>query len=275
MKKTMFGLMFGASIAAIATPAVGQTRPGFEAGLEAFSTGYKEFDEGDLFIQQDGHMVGIRLGYVQPIAGGLFVRGILSGAAGSVDYDPLDEPIVEDIDQSQGQVELHLGYDFMLGGGASLTPFAGYGARLYEDESGGRETESGRIGFDRELTYNYIPVGLAASVPVGGRKRINLSGQYNILVGGEVTNFFSRIDPEVPDIALEFNGGHGLEASAMLSLPVGRRNAVNIGPFIRTWDLDASDSFTIVNPDDPTEAIVLTEPENRTTEVGVRVSFSF
>ena len=36
MKKTLFGLMFGAAIAATATPAVGQTRPGFEAGLEAF-----------------------------------------------------------------------------------------------------------------------------------------------------------------------------------------------------------------------------------------------
>jgi hypothetical protein len=274
MKKIVSMLAAGACAAGIATPALGQTRPGFEAGLEAFQIGYKEFDEGDLFIREEGHMLGIHLSYVQPIAGGLFGRVILSGAAGSVDYDPLDEPVIEDIDQSQGRVELHLGYDFMLGGGASVTPFIGYGARLFEDESGGCETESGRLGFDREITYNYIPVGLAASIPVGGRKRLNLSGQYNHLVGGDVNNFFSRIEPDVPDVALEFNGGHGLEASAMLSLPVGRRNAVNIGPFIRTWtwtlrqlhDRQPGRSHRSDRPD---------EPENRTTEVGVRVSFSF
>jgi len=74
MKTTMFGLMLGASIAAVANPALGQTRPGFEAGLEAFQIGYKEFDEGDLFIQEKGHMLGIHLSYVQPIAKGLFGR---------------------------------------------------------------------------------------------------------------------------------------------------------------------------------------------------------
>ena len=275
MKKIVLAAAATACAASTAAPALAQTRPGFEAGLEAFQIGYKEFDEGDLFIREDGRMIGIRLGYVQPIAGGLFGRIILSGAAGSTDYDPLDEPIIEDIDQSQGRVELHLGYDFMLGGGASITAFAGYGARLFEDESGGRQTESGLLGFDRKITYRYIPVGLAASIPLGGRKRLNLSGQYNHLVGGNVDNLFSRIEPEAPDVKLDFNGGHGLEASAMLSLPVGRRHAINVGPFIRHWNLEASDTFTLVNPDDPSEALVLQEPENRTTELGVRMSFSF
>jgi hypothetical protein len=275
MAKLSLGVALGLCAAGIATPAQGQTRPGFEAGLEAFQIGYKEFDEGELFIREDGQMLGIHLSYVQPIAGGLFGRVRLSGAAGSVDYDPLDEPVIEDIDQSSGRVELHLGYDFMLKGGTSITPFAGYGARLFEDESGGRETESGRLGFDREITYRYVPVGLAASIPVGGRKRLNLSAQYNHVIGGEVNNLFSRIDPDLPDVELDFNGGHGLEASAMLSLPVGRRHAINVGPFIRRWDLNQSDSFTIVNPDDPTEVITVFEPENRTTEIGVRLGFSF
>jgi hypothetical protein len=275
MNKIFLALAASACTAATVSPALGQTRPGFDVGLEAFQYGYKEFHEGELFIREEGQMLGIRLSYVQLIAGGLFGRAIVSGAAGSVDYDPLDEPVVEDIDQSSGRLELHLGYDFMLGGGASITPFAGFGARLLEDESGGRETEGGRLGFDRKVTYRYIPVGLAASIPVGGRKRLNLSGQYNHLVGGNVNNLFSRIDPDAPDVKLDFNEGHGLEASAMLSLPVGRRHAINFGPFVRQWQLDPSETFTVVNPDDPSEAIVLQEPENRTTEAGVRVSFSF
>lgn len=275
MTKRSMCVMLGICAAGLATPALGQTRPGFEAGLEVFDLGYKEVDGGALFIRQDGRMTGINLSYVQPIARGLFGRVLISGAAGAVDYDPLDEPVIQDIDQSSGRVELHLGYDFMLAGGASITPFAGFGARLYEDESGGRETESGLLGYDREVTYRYIPVGLATSIPVGGRKRLNLSGQYNHLIGGEVNNLFSRIDPEAPDVELEFNGGFGLEASAMLSLPVGRRHAINVGPFIRRWQLNESESLTLVNPDDPEEGILLVEPENRTTEIGVRLSFSF
>jgi hypothetical protein len=31
----------------------------------------------------------------------------------------------------------------------------------------------------------------------------------------------------------------------------------------------------IANPDDPTESIELFEPKNRTTEIGVRISFAF
>jgi hypothetical protein len=275
MTRLSLSVALAVCAAGIATPALGQTRPGFEAGLEVLQIGYKEFDEGDLFIRQDGRMLGINLSYVQPIAGGLFGRVLVSGAAGSVDYDPLDEPVVENIEQSSGRVELHLGYDFMLTGGTSITPFAGYGARLYEDESGGRQTEGGLLGYDREITYRYIPIGLASSIPVGGRKRLNLSAQYNLLVGGEVNNLFSRVDPEAPDVALDFNGGHGLEASAMLSLPVGRRHAINVGPFIRRWELDDSDSLTLVDPEDPDEGITLLEPANRTTEIGLRMSFSF
>lgn len=275
MKKIISASVLGIAVAMAATPAGAQTRPGFEVGLEAFQTGYKEFYEGALFIREDGRMIGLRLSYTQPIVKGLFVRGILSGAAGSADYDPLDEPVVEGIDQSSGRLELHLGYYFMLKGGASLTPFVGYGYRLHEDHGAGHETAAGLLGYDREIKYHYLPVGIASSIPVGGRKRINLSAQYNRLIGGEVTNRFSDLQADVPDVTLGFNGGHGIEASAMLSLPVGRRHAVNAGPFIRMWDLEESDSFTVVNPDDPTEAIILTEPENRTTELGIRVSFSF
>jgi hypothetical protein len=116
MKRLVLGLALGSCTACFSTPALGQTRPGFEVGLEVFQIGYKEFDEGDLFIRQDGRLVGLNFSYVQPITGSLFGRATISGAAGSVDYDPLDEPVVEDVKQSQGRFEIHLGYDFELKG---------------------------------------------------------------------------------------------------------------------------------------------------------------
>ncbi len=273
MKKAMLGAVLVATAAA--SPAAAQTRPGLEIGLEVSRTGYKEFDGDDLFIRQRGHMVGLHLGFVQPIASGLFVRAWLSGAAGAFDYDPLDEPVLEDIEQSSGRFELHVGHDFRLPGGATVTPFAGIGVRLQEDHGSGRQTNSGLLSFDRETRYTYIPAGVAATVPVGTRSRVIVSAQYNHLIGGSVTSRFSEVEPDAPDITLDLNGGQGLEASAMLSLPVGRRSAANFGPFVRRWTIRESDSLTLTNPDDPTEEISFTEPRSRSTEVGLRVSFSF
>lgn len=273
----MKAFLYVATMAAAATtaaPAMAQTRSGLEVGIEGFGYGYREFVDGDLLIQDKGSMAGLHLSYVQPLARGLFVRGILAGAAGEIDYDPLDEPVIEDIEQRTGRLEAHLGYDVRLGRYTTLTPFVGYGFRLLEDLSAGRSTASGLRGYDREITYHYVPVGLAVRIPVGARPSLTVSAQYNHLIGGSALSKFAELDSRVPNVELDFTGGHGLEASAMLSVPVGR-HAINVGPFIRRWSIADSEDFSIANPDDPTEVLVLREPENRTTEVGLRVSFSF
>jgi hypothetical protein len=93
-------------------------------------------------------------------------------------------------------------------------------------------------------------------------------------VNGKAESKFSKIDPEAPDVKLDLDGGLGLEASALLQLTVGR-NAISFGPFIRRWNIDESDSFILLNPEDPTEGLEFSEPKNRTTELGLRVSFAF
>jgi hypothetical protein len=57
-------------------------------------------------------------------------------------------------------------------------------------------------------------------------------------------------------------------------MPVGS-HVLSIGPFVRHWKLDRSNTLTITNPDDPSEAIEFFEPRSSTTELGLRLSFAF
>lgn len=269
MKTSLFFLT-GACGLALASPAEAQTRPGFEAGVQLFDYGYRERLEGETIVRDDGRFIGVTGSYVETIGGGWFLRAAAATASGSVDYSSEDGRI-EDVSQYIAQVEFHVGHDFRLGSGATLTLFTGVGGRALDDNSGGKETEEGLLGYDREVGYSYVPVGLAASIPVGGRSSLTLSAQYNFLFAGTAESKFSQIDPEFPDVSLDLDGGHGIEASAMLAVPVGR-SAIRFGPFVRHWSVERSKSKFF---EEEGFEIELFEPANRTRELGLRIAFAF
>jgi len=265
----------GASAAVFGTASArAETRGGFEVGAEAFDYAYRERVEGETIVFDDGTFGGARLDYVETVGGGTFLRSRLHVAFGSVDYRSSDGERLEDVSQSISQLELQVGHDYSIGRGATVTPFIGLGGRVLEDESGGKETESGLLGYDREISYSYVPVGAAAVFELGGSTELMISGQYNWVIGGEVRSDLRQVDPELPNLKLEIDKGHGLEASAMLGFGLGG-SRVAVGPFVRYWSVQPSDTFTITNPDDPSEAIEFFEPASRTTEIGVRLGFAF
>ncbi len=282
MKKSGIKLVAAACAVMAASSAHGQTRGGFELGAELFDYSYRERLEGQTVVRDDGIFGGIALGYVETIGNGIFLRSRLNVAFGSVDYrssggildDGDGEASLDNVSQSVGQLELHIGKDFSLGGGTTFTPFIGLGSRAFSDKSGGEETEEGLLGYDREISYAYVPLGAAARFPIGGSSSLTLSGQYNWFVGGDAKSKFSDLDPELPDVNVELEKGSGIEASALVSLPLGR-SAISFGPFVRRWSIGQSESFVLTNPDDPSESLELFEPKNRTTEVGVRIAFAF
>ncbi len=280
-KMLIIGMLAGAAI--VAAEARAGTRPGFELGGELFDYNYRERLGGDTVVRDDGTFGGIGVGYVETLGTNWFLRARFNAAWGSVDYRSdgaiLDEDVggesrIDDVSQTIGQLELHVGRDFTLAGGTTVTPFVGLGSRVLEDKSGGEVSDDGLLGYDREVSYAYVPIGLASRHPLGGGKVLTLSAQYNWVVGGEAKSNFSDVDEEVPDVKLDLNDGHGFEASAMLDIPVGS-HAVRFGPFLRHWSLDRSDKLVLTDPDFPGEELQLFEPKNRTTELGVRLAFAF
>lgn len=273
----MIGVLLAGS-ALIPTAARAETREGFEAGIEVFDYSYRERLDGETIVFDDGTLSGINLSYVETIGSDLFLRAKLSAASGSVDYrspDPAGDVRLEDIEQSVGQFEANIGIDLPLGGGVTLSPFTGLGVRLLLDDSGGEVSDNGFAGYDREVGFGYIPLGANLRLPIGGGGSALLIGaQYNFVFNGKARSDFSEIDADLPDVELNLDGGNGLEASAMYQMPLGKR-AISVGPFVRHWKLNRSDSFILANSEDPTEALEFFEPRSRTTEIGIRLSFAF
>lgn len=272
MKKSGI-ILLGMAVAVVSeVPAQAKTRGGFQLGLERFDYRYRERFDGETVASDDGTFGGFHLDYVETIGGEWFLRSRLALAYGSVDYRS-GNGTIDNVSQDVGQLELQAGRDFVLQG-TTLTAFVGLGSRVLNDRSGGKQTQDGSVGYDREVAYAYVPAGASARVHLSRRAALRLSGQYNWVVGGDSRSRFSAVDPEFPDVKVDLTKGHGVEASAAIDLPLGR-HALNFGPFIRHWSIERSESFQLANPDDPTEQIELFEPANRTTELGVRLSFNF
>lgn len=255
---------------AAGSPTAAQTRPGFQVGIEAFDYRYRERVDGATIVRDDGTFVGVSFSYVETLRDGWFLRVAGDGAAAEVDYRDDEGATIDDVDQGISRFEIGLGRDFALGR-ATLTPSAALGARVLRDESGGRTASDGARGYDREVGYVYAPLGLAVGAPVGRRARVAVSGRYSWIFGGDVRSELSKADPALPNLRLDIDGGHLWELDAALALPLGRR-LLSVGPFVRRWSADRSESRTVALPGFDAEFF---EPSARTTEAGLRVSFAF
>jgi hypothetical protein len=236
-----------------------------------------------VIVRDDGGFAGLGATYVETVGNGILLRARLNVAVGSVDYRgsaglggaAAEDSRIDNVSQSFGQLELHIAKDFALGR-ATLTPFVGIGSRYFQDQSGGETTDDGLLGYDREISFAYVPIGVAARLPLSLARDASLvvSGQYNIVTHGTARSKFSNLDPSFPDVKVSLSGGSGFEMSALVSLPVGTR-LVSFGPFVRSWSIDKSQSFVFTDPEGSGEAIEFFEPRNGTMEFGLRMAFAF
>lgn len=272
MKYALLAMLGAGCAMSGASSAEAQTAPGFSADLEVFDYSYREaIDEGT--VKDDGAFIGLGIGYVETIGSGLFLRARLHVAFGSIDYSAPGEAgrsRLDNVPQQLGQLELHVGAD-VPAGGAVISPFVGLASRYLNDESGGRTTSDGMFGYDREIGFGYVPAGIAVRLPVSTHAQLALSAQYNLVVRGTATSKLSGIDARLTDLELQFSDGEGLEASAAVELPLGRTR-ISIGPFVRHWAIGRSQSEVLADPDGSGEMFEFYEPDNTTTEFGLRVA---
>lgn len=265
-------LMAAAAAACGAAPAAAQTATGLSLGLEVLDYNYRERDGGAPVVFDDGVMTGLDIGYTGHITHDLLFSVRVAGRTGEIDYRSDDGERLENIDQSVGQLDLRLVHDVRLSPRAVLSPFVGIGHRLLEDESGGATTAAGAAGYDREISYTYVPVGTTLSFGTSARSTVSFSAEYDFIVSSRFKTQLSDVDRSLPNLDLGGRGGHGVQVSATITRPIGRRRALEIGPFLRHWDVERSDSYRLTVPGATVEFF---EPDNRTTEWGLRVGFRF
>jgi len=139
--------------------------------------------------------------------------------------------------------------------------YAGLGYRMLFDNLGPGVTTTGAGGYDRLSQYVYIPIGVFSRQDDGS----GLKAQFNLLARGRQKSFFTQIAGYGNDPENDQKTGYGLEFS--YTTPDGGWEV-----YARHWGIRNS-SQTNVYRSDGTQSGTAIEPENTTTEVGVRFAF--
>lgn len=263
-------LFFIATISLLATPfsVQAQSLPGWDIGAEIFHYQYREPEQG-VNVKDRGVLFGASLGYTH-VQGPWMARLRGSAALGTIDYSSANAK-AKDVIQKIGQLEFHVGRDFEVLGGSTLTPFIGAGVRELIDEIGGKEFE-GLKGYDRRVRYDYSIAGFDLSTAASFDRNFTVSMQYAQLMGGSSKAYFAKEDPEVPNINLKFkDGGYGVDASAMINFR-DTSGIFSIGPFLRYWDIKQSAPLVFIEEEGK---VTFWEPANSTWKVGLRSSYKF
>jgi hypothetical protein len=130
------------------------------------------------------------------------------------------------------------------------------GYRYLNDDSSGQDG-----GYERESNYLYFPIGLEFLFPSENSWSLGATIEFDVLLWGEQKSHFGGSYGTVDN---QQNSGSGFRASLRLQ----EKGGFAIEPFVRYWSI--GDSATKVIGED-----YLQEPKNETTEVGLRVIWTF
>jgi len=152
-----------------------------------------------------------------------------------------------------------------------LSPYIGLGYRFLSQSGGGLFTATGNYFYDRQSTYNYIPVGLKRRIALADGATLETTVEYDYLISGNQYQGLSAANngggfTDATNINNKQNSGYGMNASLMYRRPDGW----SFGPYWKYWSIDASESATYSAT---TQAV--SERANTTEEFGIKALFKF
>jgi len=236
----------------------------WEIGPELSSIEYREPD----VMREKGTMYGMGAAYTY--RNNVMLKADAKLSYGQVDYQ--NSGILDNIDDYMLEIRAIGGYDFKLTQSLMLTPFIGFGYRYLRDESNGRVTSTGARGYLRESNYFYSPVGVTILNDFKNNWVIGLTLEYDLFWKGRQKSHLSDANAAYNDLENNQNNGYGLRGSLLIKKIAGRMS-YSLEPFIRYWNIDKSDIQNITY-----NGIIWGygwEPQNNSTEVGLRFSVGF
>lgn len=231
------------------------TQKGFEVGIDLSRYGYHEEAGGAPFmVEKIGYFAGIEAAINQPLFDDWFFRGETRYAIGDANYSSASGP-------AKGQAtrlwetRLMVGRDFAMNN-YSLSPYIGYGARsLYND------MRDGAGGYRRQSQYDYIPLGITHRF--GIKERISTNLEYDYFLSGTQRSYLSDADPQSGMLLNNQSKALGGAKGSILY----ERGAWSAGPWFNYWHILDSDTACSAGA----VPVCGQEPENTTTEVGIKV----
>lgn len=235
-----------------------------ELGLETYYFNYKEPG----VMQEKGMFYGLNGAYT--FRDKIMLRAEGRSAFGQVDYKNSGK--LDDIDDFTIELRGLGGYGFDIFTSSLLTPYFGVGYRYLNDDTKGKTTSTGAVGYERESNYFYSPIGIETFTELNHVWSWGLKVEYDHFWKGVQKSHLSDASPTFNDLENDQNKGYGIRGSLKLSMKSEKIDFV-IEPFVRYWNIKKSEDANVTF----SGVIVGTgyEPKNHTTEAGVKAGINF
>jgi hypothetical protein len=242
-----------------------KARHNWEIGPEISYIEYKEPD----FMSQKGLMYGIGAAYTY--RNGVMMKVVGRYSYGKIDYQ--NSGTLNNIDDSTFEIRTFGGYDFKISSSFTMTPFIGLGYRYLRDDMAGKITSTGAKMYLRESNYYYSPIGIEAVNIFDNGWSAGVILEYDYFWKGMQKSYGSKLLAGINDIENNQNSGYGVRGSIIIKKQTDRVSYV-IEPFLRYWNIDKSDVQNVTYYGSYT-GVVVWEPKNESTEIGVKFMIGF
>jgi hypothetical protein len=238
----------------------------WEASYEIFNFDYEETADGEKLMEEEGTMHGLRLAYTGHSGRGPMFRVDGSFNYGELEYDGQTwggDPVGADTEDYLVRLQGALGWDFQHGNSVS-TVYTGLAFRYWNNEI----DDTG--GYEREITQFYWPIGYELAVPLGEKWVLGGGLEFELLLDGQVKSHLSDADSSFEDAHNDQEAGDGYGVNSIIYLKRdSERLPWSVGLFVNYYDIEDSDTDLVTLGE---WMFLVYEPENETTEIGLRVS---
>lgn len=239
-----------------------------DIGPEIYQETYSETVDGRRFMQETAAMAGItgtatlRFSPVHAMrVSGRYAFG-KSDYTGAYQGGSYGSVTANGQDRSVGEVRaVYLGTLALFG--HTLGPSAGLGYRQLTD----RLDQAGSGGYRRESEYLYATLGLETRFAWGRDWNVTPSLSALLLLRGTQ---HSHIDGN--DVQNRQDTGKGVEIALAFAHALDAKHSLQLTPFYRYWHIGQSDTACYWSSG---QYYCGSEPDNRTREFGLRLSFAF
>lgn len=268
-KKLTFALGAAAVVCLAQTGAsAAENKNTWGIGVEGFRDVYKE---PDLDVDVKTNYGAVDGYYQRKLSKKMFFAADGRVSYGTDDYSSPSGQL-SGVPQWEAELRLRVGTSFQFWGG-EMSPYIGIGSRWFLDKGKGNFTNTGAEAYDRRINQWYIPVGTSLSYETADGWSITPQAEADFMFYGLVdTRLTNLVGTGVQYLDPAYNDQHfgiGLRSELMFGKQMGNYT-VQMGPFVRYWYVNKSDTVTYFdtagNP-----AVDVYEPKNNRTQLGVKL----
>jgi hypothetical protein len=235
-----------------------QTQTGNNISLSLSSYQYQEPG----LVSLKGSKIGLDMLAIQVLQNGLFIRGDLRYAFGTVDYNSNGTGSASGEPDWYIETRTLVGKDWWVQG-MVLSPFTGLGYRfLFNDGRG--VTSTGASGYRRESNYFYLPLGVSDRFRLTEQSNLETQLEYDYLLSGRQITRLTDTGLGFSNVTNNQHTGYGLKLSVMY-----QKNNWAIGNYLHYWNIGRSDSTILYR--NGTLYGTAWEPKNNTVELGIKI----